>query len=113
MSYLEQARRILAELPEESPEPGVLEHVDHDCLDDGPVLEARHDLVAVRLHSKLLQRELWIYRDARAAEEIAAEFPGMPALTFDEIPHLRGKPPELLDAILNAKAEFRGARLCS
>ncbi len=73
---------------------------------NGPVLDVRADLVAVLLYSRLLGRELWLCRDDRAAAEIAAECPGVPVLTFAEVPHLRGKPPELLHAVLDAKAEF-------
>ena len=109
MSYLEQARRILAELPAEGAEPGVLERADHACLEDGEVHETREDLVAVRLYSRLLERELWLCRDERAAAEIATEHLGVPTLTFAEVPRLRGKPIELLRAVLDAKAEFPGA----
>ena len=78
-------------------------------LADGPVLDVRADLVAVLLYSKLLDREVWLCRDERAAGEIAAEHPDVPTFTFSEISHLRGKPPELLNAILNAKIVFPGA----
>jgi hypothetical protein len=81
-----------------------------DLLEDGPVLEVRHALVAVRLHSRLLDRELWLARDDRTRDELAAENPGEPVLTFREAPHLRGKPVELLRAVLEVKAEFEDAR---
>ncbi len=82
---------------------------DTGDLADGPVLDVRADLVAVLLYSKLLDRELWLCRDERAAGEIAAEFPGVPVLTYAEVPHLRGKPPDLLNALLNVKAEYPGS----
>ena len=103
MSYLDLAKRVHAELGDELPDIGAC------ALEEGPVLEARQTLGAVRLHSRLLDRELWLCRDQRAAEEISVEFPDLPVLTFAEVPHLRGKPPALLHAILNAKTEFPGS----
>ena len=102
MSYLDLAKRAHAELGSDS---GAC------ALEEGLVLEARQDLVAVLLYSELLERELWLCRDERAAAEIAIEFPTVPVLTFAEVPHLRGKPPELLHALLDAKVEFPDARL--
>jgi hypothetical protein len=80
-------------------------------LDDGDIVEARQDWIAVRLWSRLLNRELWLARDDRTAEELSAEFPGVPILTLAEVPALKGKPKELLRAILDAKSEFPDARL--
>ena len=103
--------RRLRERVAQSDSSGKLPHTAENDLADGEVLEVRDDLVAVRLFSRLLDRELWLCRDERAAAEIAAEYPQLPALIFAEIPHLRGKPAELLHAILNARVEFPGAVL--
>ena len=78
---------------------------------DGPVLAERLEPVAWRLHSRLLNRELWLVRDERTADDLAAEFPGVPVLRLDEVPILCGKPPELVRAIVETKAQFPGARL--
>jgi hypothetical protein len=80
-------------------------------LTDGLILDERTDAVAWRLYSRLLDRELWLARDERTRREIEAEHPGVPVLTFAEIPALRREPPELLAAILATKAEFAGARV--
>ncbi len=81
------------------------------ALDDGDLLDVRRDLLGVRLHSRLLDRELWLARDERAAAKLTAEFPRMPVLTFAEVRHLEGKPTELLQAILDTKTVFPDARL--
>ena len=82
-----------------------------EILDAAPVLEARREPVAYLLFSRTLGLEVWLCRDDQVAAEIAAEFSGVPVLTFDEVPLLRDKPVELLRAVLDAKAEFVGARL--
>ena len=80
-------------------------------LADGEIREAREDLVAVRLYSRLIDRELWLARDRVVAAELAAEFPKMAVLTFDEVPLLRGKPRETLLAIIECKSVFPDAEL--
>ncbi len=110
-AFLRRLRESRDELAKPDP-PGELPGTSEDLV-DGPVLDVRADLVAVLLYSKLLGRELWLCRDDRAAAEIAAECPDVPVLTFAEVPHLRGKPPELLHALLNAKSEFPRSRLRS
>lgn len=80
-------------------------------LDEGEVLEQKTEPVAWRIWSRTLERELWLARDRRARDEIAAEFPGVPVLLLAEIPLLRGKLPEVLRAIAEAKAAFPDAEL--
>ena len=75
------------------------------------VTEAHTETTAYRLYSKLLERDLWLCRDRRAAVELLAEFPGTPVLTFAEVPLLKGKSKDALRAILDTKAEFPEARL--
>ncbi len=80
-------------------------------IDGGKVLDFRQEPTAYLLYSRLLERELWLCRDDRAAGEIAAEFPGVPVLLFSEVPLLKGKPVEWLKAVLDVKAAFVGARV--
>ena len=80
-------------------------------IDGGKVLDFRQEPTAYLLYSRLLERELWIARDDRAAKEIAAEFPGVPVLTFAEVAPLKGKSVEWLQAVLDVKSAFAGARL--
>ena len=47
--------------------------------------------------------------DERTADELACENPNIPVLTFEEVPQLQGKPPELLHSILDFKLVFKGA----
>ncbi len=112
MSYLELAKRAITETNQpskstHSPCNAHLEAVHHDA----DVLEARHDFIAVRFYSRLLDRDFWLARDERTAAELSAEFPGVPVLVYAEVAYLRGKPPGLLRAVLDAKAEFPAARL--
>jgi len=74
-------------------------------------LEAGAQPAGWRLYSRLAERDLWLARDERTRLELERDFPGMPVLTFAEIPALRGKAPELLRAILATKATFPGARV--
>ena len=83
------------------------------AIEDGPVLEVRQSISAVRLYSRLLDRELWLAADDQVARDLAVEFPGIPVITFSEIPLLKGKSPEALAAIMEVKADFVGARLRS
>ena len=82
-------------------------------LDGGKVLDFRVEPVAYRLYSRSLDREIWVCQNDQTAGEIAAEFPGVPVLTFAEVPKLKGKPVDLLRVIMDTKAEFVGARLRS
>ncbi len=95
--------------PSDTPGHGDPRGDDARGLEQGDVLEARQDWIAVRLHSRLLDCDLWLCRDQRAAEELSTEFPGVPVLTFAEIPLLAGKPKEVLRAMLDVKAEFPDA----
>ena len=96
---------LLAELRSGEPTPA------DGPVEDGPLLEVRRDLVAVRLHSRRLNRDLWLCCDESASRELAAEFPGVPVLTFQEAARLRGKSTEVLTALLDVKAEFDDAVL--
>lgn len=80
-------------------------------IEDGRLLCVREQWAAVRLHSKVLDQEVWLARDENEAGRLGAEFPGMPVFTIAEIPHLRNKRPELLKAIAETKATFPEARL--
>lgn len=82
---------------------------DADHLLAGAVVEARSDWVAVRLHSKLLTRDVWLARDAGVAAELSVEFPGVPVLTFEEIGRLEGMPVELIRVIVETKSIFPNA----
>ena len=95
----------------DAPDHGDPRGDDARGLEHGDVLEARQDWIAVRLYSKLLDRDLWLCRDQRAADELSAEFPRVPVLTFDEVPLLAGKTKEQLRAMLDVKAEFPDAGL--
>lgn len=78
---------------------------------DGPTLEVREPLGAVLLHSRLLDRDVWLARDECTRAELQAEDPETPVLLFREVPLLRGKPPALLNSLLDAKVVFRDALL--
>ena len=114
-AFLRRLRERRDELAKPDP-PGELPRTSEDLV-DGPVLDVRADLVAFLLYCPRLDREVWFARDDRAAAELIAKLtadagpddPTVPVLTFAEVPHLRGKPPELLNAILNVKAEYPGA----
>ncbi len=108
---MKSALQTLRELRDETSTRREPEDFVGEILEAAPVLEARSEQVAWLLYSKLLERDLWLCCDDQAAAEIAAEGTGVPVLTFDEVPLLRGKPVELLRAVLDAKAEFVGARL--
>jgi hypothetical protein len=66
-------------------------------------------LAAVRLRSAF--GDVWIVRDEDVAAELAAEEPGVPILTFAEVPQLRGKSREMLRALLNARAVCSSTRV--
>ncbi len=87
------------------------QHDDPLGIEDQEPKELRVEPTAYLLYSRLLEREVWLCRDDQAAGEIAAEFPGVPVLTFAEVPLLQGKPVELLRAIVATKACFPGARV--
>ena len=77
------------------------------------VLEARHDLRAVRMASGLLGgAELWVCLDTQALGELEAEealrTEPRPVLLAQDILTLRGKPPELVRAALKVRAVFPG-----
>lgn len=80
-------------------------------LADGEVLEELREPVAWKLYSRLLGRELWLCRDPRVRDEIAAQHAGVPVLLLSEVPKLRGKPAEVLRAIMETKATFPDAEL--
>jgi hypothetical protein len=65
--------------------------------------------VGCRLYSALLDQEVWLASDEGMAAELEADSSGIPVLTFAEVPHLEGKPAELLRAVLGVKAIFRDA----
>ena len=109
LALLREIRRRKGILP--SPAPAEPDEIEAGDVSAGEILEERTDAVAWRLYSRLLDRELWLARDDRTRGEIEAEYPGVPVVTLAEIPALRGKAPELLAAILDAKAELRGARV--
>ncbi len=108
MSYLEHAKRAIARADDPSAEGPPAVHGNGDAE---RVLEIRQEFVAVRLYSRLLDRDLWLARDNQTAAELAVECPGVPVLTFSEVRYLNAKPPELLQAVLDTKAQFPGARL--
>ena len=78
------------------------------------VLETRAVLVAVRVRSRSLRREVWLARDERTARELHQSAPAgesLPVLLFEEIPKLRGNSPEMLNALLDTKALFPTAKI--
>ena len=82
-------------------------------LEEAEVRDTRVELVGCSLYSKKISCEVWLAWNDQVAAEIAAEHPGVPVLTFAEVPLLTGKPLEVLRAALEAKAQFVGARLRS
>ncbi len=80
-------------------------------VEDQEPTKVRLEPTAYLLYSRRLEREVWLCRDDPTAGEVAAEFPGVAVLTFAEVPLLRGRPPDLLRAIMDTKAVFVGARL--
>ena len=98
MSYLELAKRIAADLTHgEAREPR--------DLGTGFLLEARYDWIAVRLHSRLLQLEIWLARDMDTAETLWTET-RLPVFLLSEVPRFRSTPLELLRAIAKTRAVF-------
>ena len=55
------------------------------------MLAERREPVAWLLYSRLAAGELWLARDEKTAERLAAEHPGVPVLTLAELPHLEGQ----------------------
>ena len=99
-----------------SRKPELLEELrlEDASIEDGGILETREDLVAVRVQSRLLGRQVWLARDEQTALELHAEMPRalrLPVLLFDELPLLRGKSQTMLNVLLDAKAVFSGSRL--
>ena len=74
------------------------------ALDTQPV-EARTDVIGWRLWSRALQRELWLARDLRAAEQLWSEA-DLPALLLDEWPLLEGQPLAVITAVLDSRSVF-------
>ena len=70
------------------------------------VEEVREEAAAVRISSPTFG-DVWLARDEAVAEGLRKEREALgrplPVLTFDEVTHLRGKCPETLRAILEAK----------
>ena len=98
MDYLTTFRRLRDEM-------GEAEYAEASVLEQGPVLEARSDWLAVKLHSRLLGLDLWLARDLEAAESIWSETQ-LPAFTLSEVPRFKNTPPELLAAVCRVRAEF-------
>ena len=66
----------------------LLEDGEDDLAANVTVLETREDLVAVRIRSRSLGREVWLARDVETARELHAEMPRahrLPVLLFDEL----------------------------
>ena len=85
----------------------------HDLLRLLRASEAHEEFGAVFLYSRSLDRELWLARDEQVASELGAELPEeeIPVLLLEDIPLLRGKSPEMLQALLDFTAGFPGSRL--
>ena len=82
-------------------------------LTDGPVLEGRHRLGAVRLNSRF--GELWISLDPSMTDELRAEESRRPeprpVLMPEDIAALRGKSDAAIRAVLNVMATFPGSEV--
>ena len=86
----------------------------NDLAANAEILETREALIAVRIRSRSLDREVWLARNERAAAELQAEMaPGheLPVLLFEEIPLLKGKSQAMCRAILDTKAVFPDSRI--
>ena len=85
-----------------------------DELESASIVETRESLVAVRIRSRSLGRDLWLARDARTARELCQDETAserLPILLYDEIPKLRGKSSRMLNALLDTKQVFPGAQV--
>ena len=74
------------------------------ALDTVPV-DTKTDAIGWRLYSRALERELWLARDQRAAEELWAETK-IPTLTLEEWPLLDGQQLDVVRVVLDVRSKF-------
>ena len=110
MNYLALAQRIRAEIEAERVHPKESDS-EGGVLQGTSLVEVREEPTGWLFFSRLFDREFWLAADEPTAERLAVEHPGVPVLTLAEVPHLEGKPPALLRAILETKAVFPDARV--
>ena len=83
-------------------------------VEDGTLLEARHDLAAVRIRSDC-GVDVWVARDQEIAAELRTEGSTrgerLPVLTFADVARLRNKHPEVIQAVLDVSRVFPGTRV--
>lgn len=101
VSYLDLARR----LREAEADPGDLHQ-----LTDARVVEVRERIAAVRLRSPVYG-DVWLALDPGTAAALAAEAPGVPVLSQEDVVRLRSQSPEMVLAVLGVMAAFPGARM--
>jgi hypothetical protein len=106
-------REELLELLRETGPP----HSHTDLLAQAELLEARHQLGAVLLSSRLLDRELWVVLRPRMLETLEAEEDGRssprPVLRVEDVLRVSEMPPEDRLPLLRTLAAFPGARVQS
>jgi len=82
-------------------------------LESAPALEVRRQQIGAVLIASPRFGEVWLCLDPCLAGQLRAEESQQPSprpvLTVEELTHLRGKPPALVEAMLNTFAAFPGA----